>query len=172
MGKRLVLLAGTPAAGKSHFGQWLEERRRFLHLDVEKDGRLAEVGLEGAWNSCFQLGDVTAFASQVRGLNRDVIVNWGFPPAWLDVVRQLRSEGFAPWWFDADLEQAKRAFTRRGDVSLAAFETQMAAISTNWRAIESVFRPNVVTTLDHLGRRTSPENLFERMFGSPVSNHG
>jgi hypothetical protein len=169
MGKRLVLLAGIPASGKSQFGRWVEERHGILHLDVEKDGRLAAIGLEGSWNRCFRLRDVTAFASQLRSLNRDVIVNWGFPVAWLDVVRQFKSEGFVLWWFGADHGRARQAFAERGDVPLAAFERQVAAISTNWSAIETVFRPNIVTTLDGQGNRSTPEDLLERMFGSAAS---
>jgi shikimate kinase len=168
MGYPLVLLAGIPASGKSHFGRWLEEQRGFLHLDVEKDGRLATLRLEGAWTRCFEMQDVTTFVSQIRAMNRPVLVNWGFPVHCLEMVKQLKSQGLVLWWFSADPEQAEREFKKRGDVPLAAFERQMTAISQHWNAIEAVFRPNVVTTLDSLGGRTDPAELFESMFGRAV----
>jgi hypothetical protein len=168
MSHTLVLLAGIPASGKSHFGRWLEEQRGFLHLDVEKDGRLASLGLEGAWTRCFEMQDVTTFVSQIRGMDRPVVVNWGFPVHCLEIVKQLKSQGLVPWWFSADPAQAEREFRKRGDVQLAAFQRQMAAISQHWNAIEAVFRPNVMTTLDSLGSRRGPEELFESMFGRAV----
>jgi hypothetical protein len=90
MKQTIVLLAGVPAAGKLYFGQWLEKHHGFLHLDVEKDGRLVLLGLDGAWNQCFQAGDVKPFVAALRGMGRSVIVNWGFPPSWLSVVRGLK----------------------------------------------------------------------------------
>jgi hypothetical protein len=164
MEETLVLLAGVPAAGKTYFGNWLEEHQGFLHLDVEKDGRLVSMGLDGAWNHCFQAGDVKPFVSSLRGIGRPVIVNWGFPPACLPVVQDLKDHGLVLWWFDADRDQARREFTKRGDVSLVAFERQVAAIAANWPAIEAVFQPNIVTTLDAEGRRMEPEEVYTIMF--------
>jgi hypothetical protein len=162
---RLVLLSGVPAAGKSHFGAWLERHHHFLHLDVEKEGRLKSVGLDGSWAAVFATGDVGPFLSALRATRRSVLVNWGFPVSCLPIVQALERHGVVLWWFDADPQQAKAEFTRRGDVSLVAFERQMAAIAAHWTAIEAVFSPNIVTTLAADGRRTPSKKLFAMMFG-------
>jgi len=163
MKQSLVLLAGVPAAEKSHFGAWLEKHHHFLHLNVEKDGRLESMGLGGAWATCFTMGDVRPFVSALRATGRSVLINWGFPVSCLPVVQDLKTAGLALWWFDADPEQARAAFAKRGDVSGAAFERQMAAIARNWKAIEAVFQPNIITTLTAKGRRMTPEKLFAKM---------
>src|SRR5712691_7552921 len=38
------LISGIPASGKSTFCRWLEEKKGFLHLDVEEDGVLDRHG--------------------------------------------------------------------------------------------------------------------------------
>jgi hypothetical protein len=159
----LILLAGVPASGKSHFGRWLEEQHGVLHLDVEEAGRLAALGLESSWNRCFQAGDPTLFVAQVKSLDRPTVVNWGFPIHCLSVVRRFKAAGIVLWWFDADPSQARREFISRGGVPLVAFERQIAAIAAAWNEIESVFRPNLVTTLDSSGRRAELEELRVRI---------
>src|ERR1700720_2354910 len=50
------LIAGIPASGKSTFYRWLEEKKGFLHLDVEKPGVLDRYGLATAWDALFDAG--------------------------------------------------------------------------------------------------------------------
>jgi hypothetical protein len=164
MKQTITLLAGVPAAGKSHFGEWIELYHAFLHLDVEKDGRLDSMGLGGAWATCFTTGDVRPFVLALRATGRSVIVNWGFPVPCLPIVAKLKRHGVVLWWFDADPQQAKAEFTKRGDVPLAAFERQMAAIADSRKDIEALFSPNIVTALAADGSRMTSDELFERMF--------
>jgi len=164
MKQTVILLAGIPAAGKSHFGRWLENRHDFLHFDVEKDGRLRALGLEPAWMNCFQADDVSPFIDALRHLGRPILLNWGFPVNWLPLVERLKQNGVVLWWFEADAEHAISEFIRRGDVSLAAFERQMKALADSHEVIEAVFRPNIITTLDDEGRRMEPEEIYRRVF--------
>src|SRR5207245_4457167 len=79
--------SGIPGAGKSHFGQWLEDNHGYVHVDVEKDGRLDTYHLIDDWNSCFTSPDVGPFVKSLHCLGERVVVNWGFPPRFLSVVQ-------------------------------------------------------------------------------------
>ena len=158
-----LLLSGIPGAGKSHFGRWLEDNHGYVHLDVEKDGCLSAHHLTKAWNDCFASLDVGPFVKSLHRLNKHVVVNWGFPPRFLNVVQRFKAAGLVPWWFDADHDAAKRAFVARGDVPLQAFEIQMSAIRDLWAEIEATFRPNIITTLKSDGSRLSAEAIYKVM---------
>ena len=157
----LLLLSGIPGAGKSHFGQWLEDNHGYVHVDVEKDGRLDTYHLIDDWNSCFTSPDVGPFVKSLHCLGERVVVNWGFPPRFLSVVQGFKAAGLVPWWFDADHDAARRAFVARGDVAIRAFEIQMAAIRDQWPSIEATFRPNLITTLRSDGSRVLAEAIYE-----------
>lgn len=62
------LISGIPASGKSSFCNWLEEKKGFLHLDVEKPGVLDQHGLALAWNTLFDAG--TSAAPFVQSLDK------------------------------------------------------------------------------------------------------
>jgi len=50
MAKPLILLSGIPGSGKSFFGDWLAATKRFVHVDMEKDGKLEAQGLRASWD--------------------------------------------------------------------------------------------------------------------------
>lgn len=160
---RLILLTGMPAAGKTFFGEWLEREHGYLHLDVEVDGVLERAGLAREWAAIFQEGRAHAFVDAVRRKGRDVVVNWGFPPRYLNQVELLKDAGFDLWWLDADVAAARRAFHKRGSGSLAAFDRQVAAIAASEEAIADVVEVNALRTLDMKGRRLRPKTIFLRL---------
>jgi len=45
----ITLICGIPGTGKSTFARWIEEKKGFLHLDVEKQGALQRASVESAW---------------------------------------------------------------------------------------------------------------------------
>jgi len=161
----ILLIAGIPASGKSYFGAWLEKNHSYLHVDVEEDGRLASNGLLPAWNSCYQAGNVDGFVDALKRLRRRVALDWGFPPRWLGIVQQFKVAGIALWWFHADHDAAREAFIARGDVSIEAFNLQMAAIKDRWSDIKATFAPNLVTTLRADRTRLEPKAIYKAMFG-------
>ena len=167
----ILLISGFPAAGKSYFGSWLEENHSYLHLDVEKDGRLGSYGLLRPWQACFEVGDVADFIRALDGLRRPVALNWGFPPRWLSVVKRFKAAGVTLWWFDADHAAARAAFLARGDVSIETFNVQMAAINSRLADIKAAFEPNVIMTLHPDGTRGEADAIYRRMFdgkGNPA----
>lgn len=161
----ILLISGIPGAGKSHFGSWLEDTHSYLHLDVEKDGRLASYGLLGPWNACFEVGNVDGFVRSLGRLGQSVALNWGFPPRWLGVVKQFKVAGVTLWWFDADHAAARAAFLARGDVSIEDFKVQMGAIKSRWADIKATFDPHIIMTLRADGTRLDPKAIYKTMFG-------
>jgi hypothetical protein len=74
------LISGIPASGKSTFCRWLEEKKGFLHLDVEEAGVLDRYGLATAWNALFDAGATAApFVQALEKFKHPVAIDWGFP---------------------------------------------------------------------------------------------
>src|ERR1700735_4578366 len=95
----LVLLTGIPASGKSTYGRWLAANKDFLYIDLEHGAPESEV-----WAAIW--GDVLAgeasaayFISTVACKNRAVVLDWGFLPQYLPIVRALQLAGAEMWWF-------------------------------------------------------------------------
>jgi hypothetical protein len=167
---RVLLLSGVPAAGKSYFGQWLESNEGFLHFDVENDDHLDQHLLKHLWDESFVPGDGAArFVDALRHLSCPVVLDWGFPPSWLDVVAMLKTAGVQIWWFDADQEAARKAYIARGDRPIECFERQIAKISRHWAEIRAVFEPQLIPTLKPNGDRMPPEHIWRLVKGTARS---
>ncbi len=156
---QLLFVAGVPAAGKSYFGRWLESHQGFIHIDPEENHLLDSLGVDPTWGACVASLDCNAFANALRQLDRPVVFNWGFPVSMLPVVAALKSAGFACWWLDANITQARAEFKRMGK-SMTSFEQQVAAIDAARDTILQVFQPNVITKIDKAGVRVSPEAIW------------
>jgi broad-specificity NMP kinase len=88
------LVSGIPASGKSTFCRWLEAKRDFVHLDVEKSGVLDRNSLTTAWHALFEArGSAALFIEALKKFNRPVVIDWGFPPEHLKVVRRICGTG-------------------------------------------------------------------------------
>ena len=163
MATPLLLIAGIPASGKTHFSEWLESEKGFLYIDVDKDPSMRSADMEAEWQYCLQSKDASRFASALRQRPQPIVLEWGFPLHHISTIEALKREGFSIWWFNADHVRAKRAFTKRGTVSLRAFEIQMQAIVSNWKSIEAIFVPNIITTLDAKGKRLAVKQIYRRI---------
>src|SRR3954468_583583 len=96
------LISGIPASGKSTFCRWLEEKKGFLHLDVEKPGGLERYGMATAWATLFDArASATPFIEALEKFHRPVVIDWGFPPEHLPAVKKLFDGGVMLWWFAA-----------------------------------------------------------------------
>jgi hypothetical protein len=160
---RLLYLAGFPASGKSLFGQWLESRQGFLHIDPEEDTRLEELSIDPAWQECVSQRGCDRFCAALLEIAQPVVFNWGFPVRCLPVVASLKRAGFSCWWFEADVGQSRRAFQARRKGTLQDFETQVAGIEANRPGIRAIFGKNSLTTLSRRGARLRPETIWSRM---------
>jgi hypothetical protein len=161
------LISGIPASGKSTFCKWLEAKKGFLHLDVEKPGVLDRYGLATAWNDLF--GASASAAPLIEALNRfnhPVAIDWGFPPEHLSTVRKLSEGGVMLWWFAADWTVARRKFMERGTLPVGLFDIQLRKIQTALPDINALFRSHVEYTLPSTGIYTPPDKIWESMLDS------
>jgi hypothetical protein len=71
MERPLLLVAGIPATGKSHFGRWLSQEYKYVHVDIEETGRLEGLHLGAVWSSTFQTGNVSLLVTELRALGPD-----------------------------------------------------------------------------------------------------
>ena len=159
----LLLIAGIPAAGKTYFSQWLASEKGYRYLDLDSDSSMRLAKLEVEWLFCLRTKDASLFVSALRPHSQPVVLEWGFPLHHISSVQALKQADFSLWWFDADHVRAKEAFIDRGIGSLQDFEIQMKTIITNWTKIESLFTPNIVTTLDAQGKRLSVKDIYRRI---------
>ena len=158
------LISGIPASGKSTFCRWLEEKKRFLHLDVEKPWVLDRYGLATAWNALFGIdAAATPFIEALENLKRPVVIDWGFPPEHLDTARKLFEGGVMLWWFAADWAVARRKFKERGTLPIGLFDIQIRTIDANLPEINALFRSHVEYALPSTGIYTPPDKIWESM---------
>jgi hypothetical protein len=158
------LVSGIPASGKSTFCKWLEEKKRFLHLDVERTGVLERHGLARAWNTLFGAGAPAApFLAALEKFRRPVAIDWGFPPEHLDAVRKLFAGGGMLWWFAADWAVARRKFKERGTFPVQLFDIQMRNIEAALPDIRTLFSSHLVYALPSTGIYTPPDEIWDSM---------
>jgi hypothetical protein len=167
--EQILLISGVPASGKSHFCRWLESTKGVLHFDVEKDGRVEKYGLQKVWLGCITGGTAKPLVESLHKVGPPIVWDWGFPPEAIRIVEMLKSEGVQIWWFDADYTAARVAFIKRGDVPVECLDRQMPKIVAAQRKIESLFRPNIITTLGPDGVRMEPEEIYRRIRGDSGS---
>ena len=148
---RLLLISGVPATGKTAFGDWLQNEKSFLHLDIEKIQKIPDV-------------------NDLIKLSRPVVMTWGFDPQQkeLQIVGGLKNLGVSLWWFTAETSIAREFFMRRGgDVRL--FDYQMSRLRQESGKIEELWSPNIVETLNSAGylpRETIYQRILETLYRS------
>jgi hypothetical protein len=163
------LISGIPASGKSTFCRWLEEKKGFLQLDVEKPGVLDRYNLATAWNALFDAGGgATPFIEALDKFNRPVVIDWGFPPEHLNTVRKLFEAGVMLWWFAADWAVARRKFMERGTLPMELFDIQLRKIQTALPDINALFGSHKEYTLPSTGIYTPPDKIWKSMLDTLV----
>ena len=158
------LISGIPASGKSTFCRWLEEKKGFLHLDVEKPGVLDRYGLATAWDALFDArASAAPFIEALEKFKRPVAIDWGFPPEHLDAVRKLFEAGVMLWWFAADWAVARRKFQLRRYPHVQAFDIQIRKIKATLPEINALFRSHVEYALPSTGIYAPPDKIWKSM---------
>ena len=169
MDKSLLLLSGIPATGKSTFGRWLATEHGYLHIDIEKPGRHQELSLTSAWDACLPSGDVSDLIREFRLLSPKVILDWGFPPEWLNIVSGLKRGGADIWWFDGDRAKTREEFIKRRTVAVADLDLQMYKIERWWQDIIALFGRNRIDVIAPTGQRMSSEDIWRHINGGAAS---
>lgn len=147
---KLMFLAGVPATGKTHFGDWLSREHGAIHLDFD-DAQLR-----------LKHDDLVLLARDLVECGRFAMVSWGYPADDSTVPSRYAQAGFEPWWFDSSAAAARSAFKKRGG-DIDDFERQMAAIERNRNDIRRLFAPRIITTLMNDGTRLEPTDIIARM---------
>jgi hypothetical protein len=142
-----------------------------VHVDAEQGG-LEAAGLSAAWSAIVRLPppNLEPFVEALRMLKRPVVLDWGYPTAFLPLVRALHAAGISAWWFDGDRDAARRRFTTRGTVPIEAFEAQMSAIRADWAELSGFYGSRVVSTIKADGSFTDPKEIFKLMFENKSSS--
>jgi hypothetical protein len=165
-----LLISGIPASGKSTFCRWLEEKKGFLHLDVEKPGVLDRYGLATAWSALFDTSRAaTHFIEALDKFKRPVAIDWGFAPECLNTVRKLFDGGVMLWWFAADWEVARRKFIERGGKGpVEGFDIQIRKFEAALPEINALFGSHKEYALPSTGIYPSPDKLWKSMLDTLV----
>ena len=158
------LIAGIPASGKSTFCRWLEEKKGFLHLNIEKPGVLDRYELATAWDALFDArASAAPFIEALEKFKYPVVIDWGFPPECLHTVRKLFEGGVMLWWFAADWAVARRKFQLRRYPHVQDFDIQIQKIKDALPEINSLFRSHVEYALPSTGIYTPPDKIWDSM---------
>lgn len=132
MASSVVLIAGIPGAGKSTFCEHLTLDKGWLHLDIDwldRSKPWPNEKLRQAWNVAIQTGDPATFIRACKKFG-NVIIDWGFPIQQMFFVHKLAAHGVKIFWFDADVQAARRVFANRATVLPSAFDQQMTALNS------------------------------------------
>jgi hypothetical protein len=141
---KIILVAGMPAAGKTSFGDYLRDKKDFLHVDIEEfEGSY----FHAVWVAALKLKDMSLFLNTLKERNPNAILSWGFHLDDLQIAADLKKAGVRLWWFDADEARARERFLARGGCAIEVFEAQVKRIRNNRGKIEELFQPNILTTL-------------------------
>lgn len=133
-----------PASGKTSFGDYLRDRKHFLHVDIEEfEGSY----FHAVWTAALRLKDVSLFLNTLKERSHNTVLSWGFHLDDLQIVADLKRAGVRLWWFDADESRARERFIARAADSIDAFDAQMKRIKNNRAKIEELFQPNILRTV-------------------------
>ena len=151
-------MAGTPASGKTSFGDYLRDKKHFLHVDIEEfEGSY----FHAVWAAALRLKDVSLFLNTLKERSHNTVLSWGFHMDDLQIVADLKRAGVRLWWFEADEARARERFISRGADSVDLFEAQMKRIKNNRAKIEELFQPNMLTTLRSDNRCLTFREIFD-----------
>ena len=163
MGK-ILLVAGTPASGKTSFGDYLQDKKHFLHVDIEAfEGSY----LHSVWVASLKLKDMSLFLNTLKERTPNAVLSWGFHLDDLQIVADLKRAGVKLWWFEADEARARERFVARNGVALEVFEAQMKRIRNNRAKIEELFQPNLLKTLRSDNTCMTFPEIFDAVRGIP-----
>src|SRR6266516_8169845 len=110
---QITSICGVPASGKTFFGDWLQSKKRFLHVDMESfQGSFAW----RIWEAARDTRDFSLFCDYLREQSANVVLTFGFDPNF--DIHLLKEAGVVTWWFNARREWARDTFICRGGVSV------------------------------------------------------
>jgi hypothetical protein len=160
---RDVLISGLPGTGKTSFGNWLQERHGYAHIDMES---FQDEALHGKWKDSLVKRDFREFAFLVRAAGRPVVLSWGFPPEFLWTIRALNLLGFMCFWFDAPEMLARDVILKRTGAIETEFDHQVSKIRATQKELLNFYDQRCVSVVLGRGRFREREDVFDQMRSS------
>ena len=167
---RVILVAGIPAAGKTSFGRWLSHQHRFIHVELENRAVRDGLKLADPWRLLRDRRSRGPLIAAVMGLGPSVVLDWGFPPAWLPAVKHFGDCGAELWWLDGDRARAREEFIACRAVPVDCFDRQIAKIDRWWSEIAAIFGMRRLYVFDRRGSRMAPEHIWAKMTPSSAAS--
>jgi hypothetical protein len=147
---RILHLCGIPGAGKSSFGAWLAAKHDFVHVNVDETG-----------------GDLSAFVAAIAS-NRDVVLDYGFPPNAIPRIREMQQQlAMESWWFEGDAEACFRSFKQAkgtGAPWLAARQKYLSDIAEHRSEYDALVGDQRIRTVEADDTRLSGEEIYRRIW--------
>lgn len=146
--RKLILITGIPATGKTTVGNLLRDKYGYKHIDFE-DGislRRFVTEQEQFVNTELSLGNI--------------VITWGFVPdeGQIGLVKYLENYGFRLIWFDGNRLAAFREYLKAGRPE-SPFYLQMFRIEDS-KVIERL-NPLIINTFDGNGEFLDLELLIQ-----------
>src|SRR5258708_28146469 len=121
----LLIVAGIPGTGKSTFCRFLADHHGFAFYEVD---RIRQWQDRAVWEELFGRSR-SEFAARFRELHpKGAVLEWGFSPEQVPLVRELIEAGMRPIWFAGDHSRARELFVARGTVPTDLFDLQVRQI--------------------------------------------
>lgn len=144
-------ITGVPGTGKTTIGNYLADNHGFKHLDVEvvlQSPNPAEI--------------IQQTIKEAQNNDSDLVITWGFQPGSDDqTVIAIKNLNAKLIWFDGNREAAKRAFIKRGGVSIDLLDIQMGRI--NSVNIIETFNPISFNTFDDNGEFLDKAEIVKQL---------
>jgi hypothetical protein len=161
--QRIIFIGGVPATGKTYFSRWLLREHGFTHVELEEKCARDGLGLTHPWDVLRNHGDPHPLMAAVRRLGSAVVLDWGFPPAWMFCIQGFADGGAELWWFEGDRARAREEFAARASMPLHYFDRQLAKINRWWPEIAATFAHRQLHVLGAGGERLQPELIWAKI---------
>lgn len=147
------LISGIPGSGKTSFGNFLRDNKKYLHIDLEDPTTLQEFSQSPEM-----------FITNISRNAHNVVVTGGFKAsAWAyTMVTFFMRNNFLFIWFDGNHEAAKKAFIKRGTVPIPLFDEKIKEVHAAHETIMH-FNPRIINTFDIAGNFKSFEEIFNEI---------
>ncbi len=165
-----IFLCGTPASGKSTFGEYLRDHLHYFFIDMEH--KWPDEKLHKVWDTIFSSGfdarRIYDFVSAIGSIKTNSILDLGFPlynDNYFKIIPKLKEFGFRIIWFDCDREIARQRFLNRlNSPSIEDFDIQMSNIENNWNKIITLINPEIINVLNPNKSGKTAEEIYREIF--------
>jgi hypothetical protein len=132
------------------------------HNEKDDDRDLDFYGIRSLWDS-FQKSKDPAFVQWVLGRRAPTIIEWGYPPGCLHLVRRMHEAGITAWWLTGDHEIARVEHERLGK-PVSGFDWQTANITKAWPKMQAFYDDRIIQRRGADGPGASNEEVFKKLF--------